>query len=469
MYILGLDLSSGQTTLWDSEEREAVMPIHEDHACLIGATPASELGKSMGNCDFRLAKYSLGTGDRFAHQANAQLKACMQALDNGVEVIPVWNKSNREHAIIGSEPDSARQAAGDAVKKIGWRLPYFCDADHITLQTVDRFFSSCDFFTIDVADFIGQPASPAEVDGFVKRHTGLLGRIQLDGTDETFEVTRENLQHSAQKFLLAVAKAGEVYRKIESVKGAGNFIPEISMDETDSAQTPVELLIILTAIADEGIPIQTIAPKFSGRFNKGVDYKGDVAQFEREMALDMAAIGFAVRQYGLPQNLKLSIHSGSDKFSIYPAIHATMKKFDAGVHLKTAGTTWLEELIGLAEAGGDGLALAKEIYREALAHRDELCAPYANVTDIDPSKLPSADEVRRWSSEQYTSALRHVRGAAAYNDNFRQLLHVGFKVAAKMGRRYLDLLDANEPVIAKNVTANLYERHIAPVFLGREL
>ena len=122
---------------------------------------------------------------------------------------------------------------------------------------------------------------------------------------------------------------------------------------------------------------------------------------------------------------------------------------------------------GLAEAGGDGLALAKEIYSEAFAHREELCAPYATVIDIDPSRLPSPDEVRGWSSEQYTSALRHVRGASAYNNNLRQLLHVGFKVAAKMGHRYLDLLESNEDVIAKNVTENLYARHIAPVFLGQ--
>jgi hypothetical protein len=136
------------------------------------------------------------------------------------------------------------------------------------------------------------------------------------------------------------------------------------------------------------------------------------------------------------------------------------------VHLKTAGTTWLEELIGLAEAGGDGLALAKEIYFEALAHRSELCAPYASVIDIDPARLPHPDEVRGWSSGEYTSAVRHVRGVAAYNSSLRQLLHVGFKVAAKMGHRYLDLLEANEAVIAKNVTENLYDRHIAPVFLG---
>jgi hypothetical protein len=421
----------------------------------------------MENRNLKLSKYSVGTGDRFAHQAKAQLQACMKALANGVEVVPVWNKSNREHTIIGSEPTLARQAADAAVKALDWKLPYFCDADHINLQTVGRFLDSCDFYTLDVADFISQPAPVADIDDFVKRHPELLGRIELEGTGEAFEITAENLRQTAQKYLTAVKKAGEVYRTIVAAKGAGNFIPEVSMDETDSAQSPVELLIILAAIADEGIPVQTIAPKFSGRFNKGVDYIGDVAQFAREFELDVAAIAYAVIHFGLPDNLKLSVHSGSDKFSIYPAIHATMKKFNAGVHLKTAGTTWLEELIGLAEAGGEGLALAKDIYADAYAHREELCAPYATVIDIDPAKLPSPDQVRGWSSEQYTSALRHVRGAAAYNSSLRQLLHVGFKVAAKLGRRYLDLLEANETVIAKNVTENLYDRHIVPVFFGR--
>jgi hypothetical protein len=423
----------------------------------------------MENQNLKLNKFSVGTGDRFAHQAKAQLQACVKALESGVEVVPVWNKSNREHLIIGSEPSSVRQAADEAVKALNWKLPYFCDADHITLATVGRFIAPCDFFTIDVADFIGQPAQAADIEAFVKRHPELLGSIELGGVDESFEITRETLHQTAQKFLAAVKKAGEVYRMVLSAKGAGNFIPEVSMDETDRAQSPVELLLILAAIADEGIPVQTIAPKFSGRFNKGVDYVGDAAQFEREFELDIAAISYAVKQFGLPQNLKLSVHSGSDKFSIYPAIHAATRRLNAGVHLKTAGTTWLEELIGLAEAGGDGLVLAKEIYAQAFAHREELCAPYATVIDIDPSKLPSPDEVRNWTSDEYTSALRHIPGAAAYNSSFRQLLHVGFKVAAKMERSYLDLLEANESVIAKNVTENLYNRHIAPVFLGRSL
>jgi hypothetical protein len=415
----------------------------------------------------KLSKYSIGTGDRFAHQAKPQLQACIHALESGIQVIPVWNKSNREHTIISSDPLSVRQAADAAVKALGWKHPYFCDADHITSQTVGRFLNPCDFYTIDVADYIGLPAAPGDIEEFANRHNSLLGRIQLEGTSDSFEITSDILQTTVKKYLTAVKRAGEVYRIVASAKGESNFIPEISMDETDTAQSPIELLIILAAIADEGIPIQTIAPKFSGRFNKGVDYVGDVAQFEHEFALDVAAIAYATDHFGLPDNLKLSVHSGSDKFSIYPAIHRTMKRFDAGVHLKTAGTTWLEELIGLAEAGGEGLMLAGQIYAEAFAHREELCVPYATVIDINTSKLPSPGEVEGWTSEQYTSALRHVPRAPTYNSSLRQLLHVGFKIAAKMGSRYIDLVEANEDVIAKNVTQNLFDRHIAPVFIGR--
>ncbi len=206
------------------------------------------------------------------------------------------------------------------------------------------------------------------------------------------------MQRITEKFLLAAQDAGKIYRHIAEHKGAGKFIAEVSMDETDTPQTPPELLVILAALADEGIPAQTIAPKFTGRFNKGVDYVGDLVQFEREFHDDLAVIAFAVERYGLPTNLKLSVHSGSDKFSLYPIIRRTLPKFGAGVHLKTAGTTWLEELIGLAEAGGEALEFAKEIYAKALAHVDELCAPYASVIDIDRAALPSAEEVGGWSS-----------------------------------------------------------------------
>ncbi len=240
------------------------------------------------------------------------------------------------------------------------------------------------------------------------------------------------------------------------------------MDETDSPQTPAELLVILAAVADEGIPAQAIAPKFTGRFNKGVDYVGDPVQFESEFRSDVAAIAQAIQVYHLPAALKLSIHSGSDKFSIYPAIHRALRDFGVGVHVKTAGTTWLEEVIGLAEAAGEGLALAKEIYAQAYAHRDELCAPYATVIDIDRAALPAPHQVQGWSSPQYVNALRHDPNCADYNPSFRQLLHVGYKIAAQLGERYLEMLDACEPSIARNVTTNLYERHVKPIFLAEQ-
>ena len=415
----------------------------------------------------KLPKFSLGVGDRFAHQAKAQLAACILAADAGVEVIPVWNKSNREHMIIGSEPSQTRAEADAAVKALGWTRPYFLDADHINLKTVARYLDPCDFFTLDVADLIGQPANPKDVAAFVARHPELIGTVTIPNIDQPFKTDAAFVTGVANKFLAAVQDAGSIYRYLVESKGVGRFIAEVSMDETDSPQTPVELLIILAAIADEKIPIQTIAPKFTGRFNKGVDYVGDVPQFTKEFNEDLATIAFAVKTYGLPDNLKLSIHSGSDKFSIYKAVYDAVKKFDAGVHMKTAGTTWLEELIGLAEAGGTGLEIAKEVYAEAYAHSEELCAPYASVIDIDPAQLPKPEEVNGWTSAQYTSALRHDQSNKTYNQSFRQLLHVGFKVAAKMGDRYLKALEANEEVVARNVTTNLFERHIKPVFLGK--
>jgi len=414
-----------------------------------------------------LPRFSVGVGDRFAHQAKAQLQACIMAMDAGVEVVPVWNKSNREHTIIGSEPSQTRAAADEAVKELGWTKPYFLDADHINLKTVQRFLDPCDFFTLDVADLIGQAAKPEDVAEFVKKHPELIGEVIIPKIDEPFKTDFVLVEGVANKFLAAVKHAAEIYKVVLEFKGAGRFVPEVSMDETDYPQTPVELLIILAMIADAAIPIQTVAPKFTGRFNKGVDYVGDVAQFSKEFNEDLAAIAFAIKTYGLPKNLKLSVHSGSDKFSIYKPIHDAVTSFGAGVHLKTAGTTWLEEIIGLAEAGGSGLAIAKEVYAEAYAHADELTAPYATVINIDPAALPAPEAVNGWTSEQFTDALRHDQSNPNYNQSFRQLLHVGFKVAAKMGPKYLEALEANEDVVAKNVTTNLFERHIKPVFLGQ--
>lgn len=238
------------------------------------------------------------------------------------------------------------------------------------------------------------------------------------------------------------------------------------MDETDTPQTPPELLVILAELADAGVAAQTIAPKFSGRFNKGVDYVGDLAQFERELADDVAVIAYAVREFGLPANLKLSIHSGSDKFSLYPIVRRVMRRTGAGVHVKTAGTTWLEEMAGLAQAGGDALRLAQDMYATMYARRDELAQPYRTVIEIDPTRLPDPQTVRAWTSEQFVRALRHDPRDPLFNPHFRQLVHVGFKVAAERGHEFLDALTTHRGIISKLVTDNLLRNHITPLFLA---
>ncbi len=412
-----------------------------------------------------LGRFSFGVGDRFAHQAKAQLAAFQLLENDGIHVVPVWNKSNREHTFIGSEPQSVFDAAQVAVKELGWDQSWHIDADHINLKTVDRFMACSDFFTIDVADSIGKSAAATDVQAFLNRHPELVGVLNLPGVTAPFTTTHADVERVAAKYLLAVQDAGTIYRHIAAVKGEDQFIAEVSMDETDMPQTPPELLIILALLADEKVRLQTIAPKFTGRFNKGVDYVGDPVQFEKEFNDDLAVIAHAVQQYGLPANLKLSVHSGSDKFSLYPIIRKALARTGAGLHIKTAGTSWLEELIGLAEAGGDGLALAKEIYAYALEHVDELCAPYASVIDIDRMKLPNSSVVNGWSGPQLASALRHIPGHPEFNANMRQLLHVSFKIAARAGKRYTDLLEANEAIVAKQVTENIYERHMKPLFI----
>jgi len=414
-----------------------------------------------------LGRFSVGIGDRFAHQARAQLRACQMALERGVEVVPVWNKSNREHTIIGSDPAQTRAAADAAVRTSGWDRPHFLDADHIRLETVGRFLPHCDFYTLDVADFIGQPAAPEAVDAFLDRHPELIGTQRVPGIAEALVTTRDDIRRIAGQFLKATQEAGALYRHIAAAKGAGRFITEVSMDETDAPQTPPALMVILAALADAGVPVQTIAPKFTGRFNKGVDYVGDVARFEREFNDDLAVIAEAIRRYGLPADLKLSVHSGSDKFSLYGPIARAIRRTGTGLHVKTAGTTWLEEVIGLAEAGGDGLGLARDLYTAALEHIDELCAPYATVIDIDRSRLPTAAEVAGWTSAQFTGSLRHDPKHPGFNPSLRQLMHVGFKIAAKKGDRYLQALRTHEAVVARNVTDNLFSRHLRPLFLDQ--
>ena len=411
-----------------------------------------------------LGKYSIGLGDRFGHQGHAQLRAIIEAGKKGIDITPVWNKSNREHIIIGTHPVDVRTEADMVTKNVLFGKPYFVDADHINLDTVDRFIESSDFFTIDVASYIGKRADETEIEDFLSGTIDYTGELKIPGIRKPLKSSRSQLKIIAEKYLFASKKAGEIYRKIEKSKGPGNFITEVSMDEVPVPQTPVELFFILKMLAAEKIPVQTIAPKFSGRFNKGVDYVGSQRKFAEEFESDLLVIGLAVKEFGLPENLKMSIHSGSDKFSIYPYIGSIIKRRNKGIHLKTAGTTWLEEVIGLAEAGGEALEFVKEIYIKSIEKIEELCAPYADVIDIDTALLPSGVTVSGWNSRKFADSLRHVPGNRDYNPNMRQLVHVAYKLAAEKMDEYFRLLETYEDIVSECVYDNIYHRHICRLF-----
>ena len=411
-----------------------------------------------------LGKYSIGLGDRFGHQGGAQLKAIIAASEKGIEITPVWNKSNREHTTIGTKPEDVRTEADSVTKSAGFRKAYFVDADHINLDTVDRFIDSSDFFTIDVASYIGKKAEDREITEFLAGVEKYTGELKIPGTKLSFKTSKSQITQIAEKYLFAAIKAWDIYRKIEKTKGQGNFVTEVSMDEVPQPQTPVELFFILKMLALENIPVQTIAPKFSGRFNKGVDYVGNHDKFAEEFESDLMVIDYAIKEFGLPENLKMSIHSGSDKFAIYPTIGSLIKKYNKGIHLKTAGTTWLEEVIGLAESDGAALDFVKDIYFKSLEKIDELCAPYADVIDINISSLPKKADVMKWNSKQFAGSLRHVPGNQHYNPNMRQLIHVAYKLAANKMDEYHKLLVSNEKTVSECVYENIYNRDLCSLF-----
>lgn len=412
-----------------------------------------------------LGKYSFGIGDRFSHEGKAQLSALIEAEKKfNVSFVPVWNKSNREHQIVSTDPMDTRREADDAVNSMGYGKPYFVDADHINMNNVDKFIEASDFFTIDVADYIGKPAKETDIKKFTESNLKYVGNLAIPGIEKPFNIDRKLIESLAAKYLFAAQEAGRIYRHIAERKGADNFVTEVSMDEVDSPQTPIEIFFILSALAQENVPAQTIAPKFTGRFNKGVDYVGDTAQFEKEFREDLMVIDFAVREFGLPDSLKLSIHSGSDKFSIYPIMGRLIRQYDKGIHIKTAGTTWLEENIGLALADTGALEIAKKIAISALGRMEELCIPYATVIDINPANLPSAEQIASWSGSEYARALRHNQQDELYNPDFRQLVHVSYKIAAELGNEYYDALKRNSAVIASQVSENILDRHIARLF-----
>ncbi|HEY5508479.1 MAG TPA: tagaturonate epimerase family protein, partial [Paludibacter sp.] len=149
----------------------------------------------------KLGKFSIGLGDRFSHQGVAQLRAIVKANQSGLDICPVWNKSNREHIYVHSHPADVRKEADAAVATLGFAGKYFVDADHINLSAVAPFVATADFFTLDVASFIGKESSPEAVNAFVASCAKYIGNLKVPDIGHPLVVTEELLRKIATKFL----------------------------------------------------------------------------------------------------------------------------------------------------------------------------------------------------------------------------------------------------------------------------
>ncbi len=415
----------------------------------------------------RLSKYSIGIGDRFAQEAVAQLKAVQKAQQLGVLVTPVWNKSFREHQIIGSHPQQTAQAAQTAVNQLGWQQNYFLDADHINQKTVDFFLPYCNFFTIDVAEALNRPLPPHERE-YLQNTIKLLGQSTQIASLAPFKWTDAFVNDFLDVYGAALLEARTIYRKIVAHHSRQSIVIEVSLDEGPQVQSPAQLFLILHLFTHLGLQLNTIAPRFVGQFLKGIDYRGSLRAFSEQVSGFLTVLQWFQHNTEQPTDLKLSVHTGSDKFRLYPILHRLLHSFDCGLHLKTAGTTWLEELIGLAEAGQEGLAFVKTLYRQAVLRIEELLRPYATVVAIDVNRLPTVEQATQWTAQQWIEALRHQPKNPQFNPDLRQLLHIAYGLAAEQGATFFELLQTFRSSIEHHVTTNLFERHLKPLFVGKE-
>jgi hypothetical protein len=362
----------------------------------------------------------------------------------------------RENARTGRSPQQVLDEAMWGVFQEGWREPWGADADHLmTTADVDMCVAAgYTFYTVDPGDHVDNEAhsAPMEVlrdkvhalpwsdlaDSPEQLHERYLGaEFDVEGWKIVFDETA--LARAAAKYGQAVAHTARMYRHLASVMGGRSFELEVSVDETETPTSPHEHYFVANELGRLGVQWVSLAPRYVGRFEKGVDYIGDLDRFDCEMAKH-AAIARVLGPY------KLSIHSGSDKFSVYPIYAQHAGKL---VHLKTAGTSYLEALRAIAAVDP---ILFREVLALALTRYDEDRATYHVSAQLE--KVPCPEEL---ADEDLAGILDQFDG--------REVLHVTFgSVMESLGGELLAVLDDNEEAYYEALEAH-FDRHFAP-FVG---
>jgi hypothetical protein len=369
----------------------------------------------------------------------------------GSGIAPVFaQQSVRENARTGRTP---RQVIDDAmwgVFQAGWKDAWGADADHLKrAEDLPAFLEAgYTFFTIDPGEHVQEIAPDESADALSNRldpavlselRAAYRGRsYSLDSLSLTFDEV--GLLRAAVKYGRAVDHAAHFYRQIERAFGSRPFDFELSVDETDSPTTPLEHIFIASELTRQGVRWTSLAPRFVGAFEKGVDFIGDLIELEAQIDLHAAVS----RIFG---GYKLSLHSGSDKFSVYPA---AAKHTRGRIHLKTAGTSYLEALRVIARHAP---ALFRKIFILSLARYETDRASYH--VSARPERIPALDTL-------FDVALPGLL------DHFdaRQVLHVAFgTVLAEHGAELHLVLQRHEQAYAAGLAEHL-GRHVAA--LGRK-
>jgi hypothetical protein len=399
---------------------------------------------------------SAGCGDRLGLATPGHVRAVRQvALQQGSgqgAIAPIFaQQSMRENARTGRTPQQVVDDATWGLFQEGWREPWGADADHLkTTDDIDICLAAgYTFFTVDPGDHVDNTAHTAPLDVLQDKFEALPWSKLEDSPNDlhgrylgqrfrvetlSLELDEAALLRAAAKYGWAIAHTVHMYRHLAA--RTQSFELEMSVDETETPTSVEEHFFIASELRRLGVQWVSLAPRYVGRFEKGVDYIGDLAQFEAQLA-QHAAIARVLGPY------KLSIHSGSDKFSIYPIIARLTRGL---VHLKTAGTSYLEALRAVA-------CVQPALFRNILAYAIERY-PQDRATYHVSAELSEVPALHSLSDEELPDLL----------DQFdtRQVLHVTFGSAlARFGEELLAVLAAHEEAHYAALETH-FEKHLSP-------
>jgi len=396
---------------------------------------------------------SFGFGDRMGSATAGHIQA-MRSTGADRTVGPIYaQQSVRENTRTGRTPQQVLDDAMWGVFQEGWRTAWGADADHVKeIADLAPFVAAgYTFYTIDPSDYVDNAAQTDTPETLRDK----VARLPWEQLGTSYQAMRERycaapfelggltLQFSEPVLLRALAKYGRAISHTAAIADAltaqvqgGRYDLEVSVDETDTPTSIYEHFLIANELHARGIPVASVAPRFVGKFQKGVDYMGDIAQFEAEL-INHAAI---MDHFG---SYKLSIHTGSDKFSIYPII---ARHAHGHVHVKTAGTSYLEALRLVARYDP---ALFRAMLDHAREHFEHDRKTY--FLDAQLSKVPAGEQV---PDADLPDLLNQF--------DARQVLHVAFgSILDAYGDQLRSLIGAHEEAFRRGLEQH-FARHLNP-------